>query len=137
MIYCLRFLHAIKLDKEILMIAAANRVYLYETNKDIETMEPYAVIQSQELASILKRFVSWAAVIATHPEVAEIFGKSSTAHIKLATDLRLVIKNALKLGTYPNVVLPSRKFMTVMTLSKISQLLEPEIPEFSEKEVWE
>ena len=89
--------------------SAANKVYFYETNQDIEAVEPYAAIPSQEIASILKRFVSWAAVIATHPEVAEIFGESSTVHIRLATDLRLVIKNAIQVGTYPNVVLPSHK----------------------------
>ena len=116
---------------------AASKVNFYETYAEIETAGPYAVMPSQELASILKRFVSWATVIATHPEVAEIFGKSSTAHIKLATDLRLVIQNAIRLGTYPNVVLPSRKFKTVMMLSRISRILEPEIPEILGNEVRE
>ncbi len=113
---------------------AASKVNFYETYREIGTVEPYAVVSTQEVASILKRFVSWAAIIATHLEVAEIFGKSSTAHIKLATDLRLVIKNAIQRGTYPNVVLPSRKFKIVMMLSRMSQALEPEIPEILEKE---
>jgi hypothetical protein len=115
----------------------ASKVNFYETYEEIEKVRPYALMPTQELASILKRFMSWAAIIATHPEVADIFGKSSTAPIKLATDLRLVIKNAIRRGTYPNVVLPSRKFKTVMTLSRISRILEPEIPEILEIEVRE
>ena len=120
------------------MITAANRkINFYETSTEIGRVEPYAVMPDQELQFTLERFVSWAAVIATHSEVAEIFGESSTVHIKLATDLRLVIKNALRFGTYPNVVLPSRKFITVMTISEISQLLEQELHEILEKEMWD
>jgi hypothetical protein len=116
---------------------AASKIRFYETGREIGRVEPYAEIASQELVSILKRFVSWAAVTATHAKVAEIFGNSSTAHIKLATDLRLAIKAATKSGTYPNLVLPSRKFTAVMTLSRISQLLELELQEILEKEMQE
>ncbi len=116
---------------------AANNVKFYETTTDIGRMEPYAVLPHQELASIMERLVSWAAVIATHPEVAKIFEESSTIHIRLATDLRMAIKNAIQLGTYPNVVLSGSQFTTVITVSKMSQRLEEELHAILEKQMWE
>jgi hypothetical protein len=117
-----------------MIIPATNKVNFYETCMEIGIVEPYGSIPSQELALTIKRFVFWAGMIATHPKIAEIFGEASTSHIKLATDLRLAIKNALKQGTFPNVVLPSRKFTTAMTLSRISKLMEAEIPEIIQME---
>lgn len=115
----------------------ASKIRFYETGRETGTVEPYAEIASQVLVLILKRFASWAAITATHAEVAEIFGNSRTAHIKLATDLRLAIKTATISGTYPNLVLPSRRFTAVMTLSRISQLLELELQEILEREMQE
>jgi hypothetical protein len=138
MIYCLKFLHTIKLDKETWMISPpSSTVKFYETTTEIGEVEPYAVISHQELESIIGRFISWAAIIATHPEVADIFGESNTVHIRLATDLRLGIKNSFRDGTYPNVVLPRRKFTTVITVSRISLRMEQELHQLFEKEMWD
>lgn len=112
------------------MIApATNNVIFFESCSNIGSSEPYAVISSCELASILKHFIHWAVIIGNNPEIAEIFGKSSTAHIKLATVLRDAIKKSLKEGTYPNMILPIRKFTAMMTLSRISNVLEAEFHE--------
>lgn len=104
-----------------------HNVNFFESQMDIGVSKPYAVISAYELTAVIRRFVSWAAIVAKQPNLREILGDASTAHIKLATDLRAAIKKSVKEGFYPNVVLPIRKFTTTMTLLKVSRALESEI----------
>jgi hypothetical protein len=120
-------------------IPSTGNVYFFESQKDIDVSGPYATISAEELSAIIKRFVSWAAMVATYPDLAETFGDANTAHIKLATELRNAMKVSRQGGIYPNVVLPICKFRSVMTLMRISRLLESEMEEMiaHEHQKWE
>lgn len=118
---------------------SASNINFYGSRKDIGVSEPYATISAEELTAVIKRFVSWAAMIATHPDIAETLGGASTTPIRLATDLRAAIKNALQNGIYPNVVLPTQRLTAAKTMMRISRQLEPEIGEMIiyESQKWE
>ncbi|MFT3892728.1 MAG: hypothetical protein QM730_13945 [Anaerolineales bacterium] len=115
------------------------KVNFYEAQKDIGVAQPYAVISMDELSSMIKRFVSLATMIATHPDVASSLDDTSTSHIMSATYLRRAVKNSEQGGIFPNVVLPASRFETAMNLIKISQELDPEIMRLMayESQKWE
>jgi hypothetical protein len=106
-----------------------HKINFYESKQDIGVIEPDAVISSEDLTATIKRFISMAAMIATHPDLAETFGETSTAPIRLATDLQTALKNSVEDRIYPNIVLPSRNFTATMTLMGITRTLEPEFHE--------
>jgi hypothetical protein len=106
-------------------ILSTGNVYFFETQQDIDVSGPYATISVEELTSMVHRFVSWAAMVATHPEIAESFGEVSTIHIKLATDLRMAVKRSRQEHAYPNVVLPMQKFKAAMKLLTLTRAIEP------------
>ena len=110
-----------------------NRVKLYETLEDIRASEPYAIEDADELSRVISRFVSWAQMIATHPDLATNF-QDPTAHIRLATDLRKAMKFSQENRLYPNVVLPMSKYFSAKLLSVISQSIGPEIAAMIEQE---
>lgn len=112
-----------------------NHVRLYETLQDIETSVPYATEDAVELSLVICRFVSWAQVIATHPNIAARFGDLSTAHIQLATDLRTAMKVSREKHLYPKVVLPMSKYFSAKLLAVVSQSMDPEIAELIEQEL--
>jgi hypothetical protein len=116
-----------------------NNVNFYETPQDIGVMEPYAIMSAEELTKIIKRFVSWATMMATHPDLAESLGEEGTAHIRLATSFRAVVKESERAHTFPNIVLSTREFTAAMTLINVSQELEPGIHEMIiyESQKWE
>jgi len=111
-----------------------NNIHFYEPKTDILTVQPYAVISEQDLATIMKRLALWAATIATNQNLAETFGEVSTAPIKLATELRAAIKNSLQDGIHPDVFLPACKFMSTMMLIRMARELEPDFQEMIVKE---
>lgn len=104
-----------------------NNIHFYESRQDIGITAPYAVIDAQELNSIIKRFVSWASMIATHPNLAKSLGEASKTHIELATALRLAMKDAIRKQIFPRIVFPEHKLTTATTLMKMSRQLDPEI----------
>jgi hypothetical protein len=106
-----------------------SNVYFFESQKDIGVSKPYATLNADELTSMIQRFVAWAAILATHPETAESFGDSSTAHIRLATDLRNAIRSSHKESKYPNVVLQEQKSFAAMELMRRSTVLQPGLDE--------
>jgi len=110
-------------------IQSTDNIYFFESQKDIEVSGPYAILSAEVLAVVIQRFVSWAEMSATHPDLAESFGEASTAHIKLATDLRIAVKKSRQENTYPNVVLPAQKFKVAMTLMRLTSSLELECGE--------
>lgn len=120
---------------------AYNTINFYETQQDIGAIEPYTTITSDELYLIIKRLVTSATLIATHPNIAKKFGESSLAPIKLATDLRTAIKVAEQNGVHPNLVFPNSQLRTAMdfALTRISPSLEAELQKMLAKETekWE
>jgi hypothetical protein len=115
-------------------IPTQNNVKLYETIDAIGVSEPYATEDAKELSCIISRCVSWAEMIASHPNVAARLGDAGAAHIQLATDLRTAMNVAHENGLYPNVVLPVSTYISAKVLSAISQTLEPGLAEMIEKE---
>jgi hypothetical protein len=107
-------------------IRSTDNVYFFDSETDIRGSRPYASISEEELTRLIQRFVSWAAILATHPKLAESFGDASTAHIMLATDLRMAVKKSRQENVYPNVVLITQKFEAAMKLMTISRAMEPE-----------
>lgn len=55
-----------------------NNINLYETLQDIETSIPYASVSADEMALVMRRFASMAAMLVTHPDTAKGFGDLST-----------------------------------------------------------
>jgi hypothetical protein len=113
---------------------AITNIHFYESRQEIGVTEPYAILPAEEMVKTIKRFVSWATMIATHPDLAKLFGEESTAPIQLATDLRAALNEARLKNTYPNVVLPTRKFTAAMTLMSTSRQLEPVFAEMLARE---
>ena len=111
-----------------------NRIHLYNTLLEMKTSVPYAVEDPDELSRVIARFVSWAQMIATHPNIAAKLGESSRAHIQLATDLRTAMKVSREDRLYPNVVLPMSKYFSAKVLFIISQIIEPELTDRIEQE---
>jgi hypothetical protein len=118
---------------------AANTIKFYEATTDIGVSEPYATISGEELTAAIKRFVSWAAMIATHPNLAQLIGDSSTTPILLATALRTAVQKSEHDGIFPNVVLPRQKFTSAMALIRASRQVAPEIRQLIayESQKWE
>jgi len=110
-------------------IQSTDNVYFFNSAKDIGESRPYASLGEEELMHLIQRFVSWAAMLAVHPKLAKAFGDASTAHITLATDFRTAVKKARLDNAYPNVVLPTHKYMAAMALVRQSRALEPEFYE--------
>ena len=113
---------------------AENNVNFYDSLQDIGVKEPYAVLPAEEITRIIKRFVSWAAMIASHRDLAKSFGEESTAPIKLATDLRSAVAQSMQKNTFPNVALPSQKLTAALTLMSTSRQLEPVFAELIARE---
>jgi hypothetical protein len=120
-------------------IRSTDNVYFFDSENDVRGSRPYASLSQEELASLIQRFVSWAGILATHPKLAESFGDASTAHIMLATDLRMAMKKSRQDNVYPNVVLPTQKFKAAMKLATISRAMEPEFAALiaGENQMWE
>jgi hypothetical protein len=108
---------------------ATENVNFYESQEDIGSAQPYAVVGTQELTAIIRRFVAWATKIAAHPELAKSLGEANTSHIVLATSFRTAVRNSERDGTFPNVVLPSSTFTVAMKLMEISRQLDPRLGE--------
>jgi hypothetical protein len=120
-------------------IQSTDNVYFFESEKGVGGARPYASLSEEELTHLIQRFVSWAAMLATHPKLAASFGEASTAHITLATELRMAVKRARQENTYPNVILPAHKYTAAMTLMRQSRAVEPEFCEVlaAEHRKWE
>jgi hypothetical protein len=108
-------------------IQSTNNINFYEALTDIGVTKPYAVISAEELTAVVRRFVAWARMVATHPDLAQSLGDENTAHIVLATSFRIAVRQSKQDGIFPNVVLPARKFKAGMELITVSRQLEPEI----------
>ena len=111
-----------------------NNINLYETPQAIETSVPYAKIDADELSLVIQRFVTWSAMLVTHPDTAAKFGELSTTCIQLATDLRTAMKMSRYARTYPNVVFPMSKYFTAMMIFTRSRSLDPIVAEMIEQE---
>ena len=111
-----------------------NNVNLYETLQAIKTSVPYARIDADELSLVIQRFVTWSAMLVTHPDTAAKFGDLSTTCIQLATDLRTAIKVSQETHTYPDVVLPMSNYFTAMKIYIESRSLDPVVAEMIEQE---
>ena len=111
-----------------------NNVNLYETPQAIGTTVPYAKIDADELSLVIQRFVTWSAMLVTHPDTAAKFGDLSTTCIQLATDLRTALRVAQETLTYPNVVLPMSRYFTTMKIYIESRSLDPGVTEMIEQE---
>ncbi len=105
---------------------------LYNSLEDIETSVPYATEDGDELELVIYRFVAWAQMIATHPDIAAQFGDRSRDHIELATDLRKAMENR----RHSIVVLPMSKYFAAKMLSEVSTSVarEPAFVEMMERE---
>jgi hypothetical protein len=116
-----------------------NNINLYETPQDIETSKSYTIVNADELSLVMRRFVSMAAMLVTHPDMSAKFSELSTTCIQLATDLRTAMKVSRDTRTYPDVVLPSSKYSTAMKIYTESRKLRPELPDFLVQELqrWE
>ena len=116
-----------------------NYVNIYETFQAIETTVPYARMSTNELSLLIRRFVSLATMLVTHPDTALKFGDLSTTCIQLATDLRTATKVSQDAGTYPDVVLPMDKYSKAMTIYIESCTVDPVIAKMLEQEIqrWE
>ena len=99
-----------------------NPVRLYNTLEDIETAVPYATEDADELALVIRRFVAWAQMIATRPNIAAQFGDRSRDHIQLATDLRKAMENR----RHCSVGLPMSKYFAAKMLSEVSKSVAKE-----------
>jgi hypothetical protein len=109
-----------------------NLVRLYNSLEDIETSVPYATDDADELELLIHRFVAWAQMIATRPNLAAQFGDRSRDHIQLATDLRKAMENR----HYSRIVLPMSKYFAAKMLSETSKSVakEPAFVEMMERE---
>lgn len=116
-----------------------NTITFYELQTDIGRIEPYGAVSEKEFNSMIRRFVAWAAMIATHPNLVETFGEISTLPIRLATDLRAAINHSVKSGIYPNVILPADRFSVAMEFIGVARALEPEFQQIiaRENQRWE
>jgi hypothetical protein len=113
-----------------------NPVRLYNSLEDIEISIPYATEDADELELVTRRFVAWAQMIATHPNIAAQFGDRSRDHIQLATDLRKAMGNR----RHSNVVLPIGKYFAAKMLTVLSRSIAAEpLPDFLQQEIekWE
>jgi hypothetical protein len=99
-----------------------NPVRLYNSLEDIETSVPYATEDAYELELVIYRFVAWAQMIATRPDIAAQFGDRSRDHIQLATDLRKAMENR----RHSIVVLPISKYFAAKMLSEVSKSVAEE-----------
>lgn len=68
----------------------------------------------------IKWFISMASMIAMHPQIVETYGDTSTAPIRLATDLRNAIKHSVPSGIYPGGVLPTHRFTFALKLMGVT-----------------
>jgi len=118
---------------------SANNINFYEATTDIGFTKPCAVISAEELTAVVRRFVSWARMVATHPDLAQSLGDESKAHILLATSFYMAVRKSEQLGIFPNVVLPDQKFTAAMELIRVSRQLDPEIGKMidHESQKWE
>jgi hypothetical protein len=106
-----------------IMQTSKSKVYLYNTREEIESKSvPYATEDAEVLERVISRFVAWAQMIATHPNIAAEFGDRSRDHIQLATDLRTAMNNR----RHPNVVLPMSKYFAAKMFSEITKSVAKE-----------
>jgi hypothetical protein len=59
-------------------VPSTNNINLYETPQNIATSVPYATVSANELALVMRRFASMAAMLVTHPDTAAEFGDLRT-----------------------------------------------------------
>ena len=95
--------------------SAEINVNFYSSLHDYTFAEPYAVLRDSEVSSILKRFDRWVSTIATHPDLVDMLGDSTITHIKLATALRVAVKEARQAGLFPNVIFSPIEFREAMS----------------------
>jgi hypothetical protein len=89
-------------------------INFYESLRDFAFAEPYAVLSNSEVSSLLKRFDRWISTIATHPNLVDMLGDSIIAHIKMATALRVAVKEARQAGIFPNVIYSPNDYRETM-----------------------
>ena len=89
-------------------------VNFYGSLRDYTFAEPYAVLSNTEVSSILQRFDRWVSTIATHPNLVDMLGDSITTQIKMATALRVAVKESRQAGLFPNVIFPPNDYRQTM-----------------------
>lgn len=118
---------------------SVNNIHFYEAATDIGARTPYAVMNAEDLTTVARRFVLWATMVATHPDLAQSLGDESKAHILLATSFYTAVRKSEQDGIFPNVILPEQKFTAAMELIRVSRQLPPEILQMIayESQKWE
>ena len=89
-------------------------INFYGSLRDYTFAEPYAVLSNSEVSSILQRFDRWVSTIATHPNLVDMLGDGITTRIKMATALRVAVKESRQAGLFPNVIFSANDYRETM-----------------------
>ena len=93
---------------------AEMNINFYGSLRDYTFAEPYAVLSNSEVSSILQRFDRWVSTIATHPNLVDMLGDGITTRIKMATALRVAVKESRQAGLFPNVIFSPNDYRETM-----------------------
>ncbi len=82
-----------------------SQVHFFDTLRDTIVSQPYAILRSEEVSSLIRRIDRLAKA-----------GSAASPALAQADDLRRAVENAKSDGYFPIVVLPARKYEAALSL---------------------